>query len=47
MTGQTTQNINLTLNISTQTVDESEMDKIARYTITLFGDQIRQQFGNV
>jgi TP901 family phage tail tape measure protein len=47
MSGQTTQNINLTLNISAGTVDESEMDKIARYTITLFGDQIRQQFGNV
>jgi hypothetical protein len=44
---QITQTIQLTLNLTAQKIDESEMEQIAKYTVTYFGDQIRSQFGSI
>jgi TP901 family phage tail tape measure protein len=43
----TNQTINLTLTVQAQKVDENEMDRIAQYSVRIFGDQIRDQLGNV
>jgi len=43
----TNQNITLQLQIYAQQVDASEMDRIAQYAVTYFGDQIRAQYGTV